>query len=689
MRHIKVFLASSISEFKDERKEFGDFIRALNNIYIEKNIYYELLVCEDMSNAVSKERKQEQYNLLIEQCDYFYMLIGNGIGQYTMEEFEVALRHFKVYGRPKIYTYFATNESSLDDRIVITKLKKKLETEIGHYYSFYNSIDTVKLNFLMEFTRDFSAKHDIQYSHDKELKRLNKLPEMHERIAQSGKNLSDPVKLAIKNIQEGNINDAKYALRSIKRKIEIKEIVGTIELEKQKIEQYISEQVLLIDLLSMSKKDEKSIQETFEIYSEIVDLAIKYNICSDVIYNFAIFLCNNNYYIEALTYIKKLWKIKQNDSCSSEYDKGVLCNAMGFIYWKNEQYEEAKKAYKLFLKYIKNVKMSVEMKKEYFIGCGNYALLLSDLNLKQEAIQVYQMIFQNIQSEGVIESDEFYIIMLHNYACELMECDRTAEAERLFNKVLYFYTNTDDKKENINILAQIYGNMGLLYKKKNEREQALILLQKSMHMTEKLCDDCFYLYAEDLVVSYNNYAISIADLNFEEARIYFEKALHILEILAPNNNRAYDGKVAKELSNYGGALLSHNNVIDAINEYKKSAEIYLNLMNLGECVYKIRYAEVCMCLGYLFEEIDDAINTKEYYLNAFRTYRSMSKNEIKKCENDYALLCMSMASYMYKIGDDTIAIKAILKEAKDVFKNSEEFREYSIAVNNFLNIIDK
>lgn len=682
MRHIKVFLASSTSEFKDERKEFGDFIRALNNIYIEKNIYYELLVCEDISNAVSNERKQVQYNLLIEQSDYFYMLIGDGIGQYTMEEFEVALRHFKVYGRPKIYTYFATNENPLDDSLVIAKLKKKLETEIGHYYSFYNSIDTVKLNLLMEFSKDFSQQYDKQYT-------LNRLLKMDEGIKQSGKNLSKPMQFAIQSIQEGDIKEAEYVLRGTERKLEITKIVENIELEKRKIEQYISEQVLLIDLLSMSKKDEKSIQETFEIYNKIVDLAIKYNICSDVIYNYARFLCNNNYYTEALTYIKKLWEIKQNDKFSSEYDKGVLCNAMGFIYWKNEQYEEAKKSYNLFLKYIKNVKMSVEMKKEYFIGCGNYALLLSDLNLKQEAVRVYQMIFKNIQSEKLIESDEFYIILLHNYACELMECDRTAEAERLFNKVLYFYTNTDDEKENINILAQIYGNMALLYKKKNEREQALILLQKSMCMTEKLCDDCFYLYAEDLVVKYNNYANSIADLNFEEARIYFEKALHILEILAPNNNRAYDGKVAKELSNYAGALLSHNNVIEAINAYKKSAEIYLNLMNLGEYVYKIRYAEVCTCLGYLFEEIDDALNTKEYYLNAFRTYRSMSQNEIKKCENDYALLCMNMASYMYKIGDDTIAIKAILKKAKDIFKNSEEFSNYSIAINNFLSILDK
>lgn len=33
LKHIRLFLASSIVEFEHERREFGNYIRALNDIY--------------------------------------------------------------------------------------------------------------------------------------------------------------------------------------------------------------------------------------------------------------------------------------------------------------------------------------------------------------------------------------------------------------------------------------------------------------------------------------------------------------------------------------------------------------------------------------------------------------------------------------------------------------------------------
>ena len=45
MKIVKIFLASSIIEFKHEREEFGTFIRRLNNIYAKRGIYFELVVC--------------------------------------------------------------------------------------------------------------------------------------------------------------------------------------------------------------------------------------------------------------------------------------------------------------------------------------------------------------------------------------------------------------------------------------------------------------------------------------------------------------------------------------------------------------------------------------------------------------------------------------------------------------------
>ena len=76
MKYIKIFLASSLSEFKEDRRELGDYIRKLNNVYCKRGIYFELVVCEDISDSLAEERKQEEYNAEIRDCQYFYIIFG-------------------------------------------------------------------------------------------------------------------------------------------------------------------------------------------------------------------------------------------------------------------------------------------------------------------------------------------------------------------------------------------------------------------------------------------------------------------------------------------------------------------------------------------------------------------------------------------------------------------------------------
>ena len=57
MKKIKIFLASSVVEFEHERKELGDYIRTLNDMYIERDIYFNLVICEDLRLQMSGSRK--------------------------------------------------------------------------------------------------------------------------------------------------------------------------------------------------------------------------------------------------------------------------------------------------------------------------------------------------------------------------------------------------------------------------------------------------------------------------------------------------------------------------------------------------------------------------------------------------------------------------------------------------------
>ncbi len=154
MKYIKIFLASSIVELETERLQLSDFIRSLNDSYVRRDVYFELIICENITNAVYKERKQQQYNREISDSRYFYVIFGENAGAYTVEEFNIALEAFRKNGAPKIYTYFRRLSEDVKPSESVKRFMDQLNDELGHYYSVFRDVDAVKLNMLLELTRD-------------------------------------------------------------------------------------------------------------------------------------------------------------------------------------------------------------------------------------------------------------------------------------------------------------------------------------------------------------------------------------------------------------------------------------------------------------------------------------------------------------------------------------------------------
>ena len=90
MKKLKIFLASSIVELKEERNEIGDFIRRIQDELIDMDYRIQLFECEFFDNSIALTRKQDEYNDEIEKSDIFVMLVGSKLGNYTFEEFKIA-----------------------------------------------------------------------------------------------------------------------------------------------------------------------------------------------------------------------------------------------------------------------------------------------------------------------------------------------------------------------------------------------------------------------------------------------------------------------------------------------------------------------------------------------------------------------------------------------------------------------
>ncbi len=165
MHRIRVFLASSITEFSQERILLGDFVRTLNDILVERDVYIQLGKSEDITNAIDLFRKQNQYNEVIRKSDYFFMLIGKAVGAYTMEEYETACgsdkKGMRILFRESPGTEGSQNhqaeaaavtqpEGLPDAGTVMTPagFRERLEEEKRMYMDF-SSPDSMKLTLLM------------------------------------------------------------------------------------------------------------------------------------------------------------------------------------------------------------------------------------------------------------------------------------------------------------------------------------------------------------------------------------------------------------------------------------------------------------------------------------------------------------------------------------------------------------
>ena len=126
MKTMSVFVASSINEFAMERELLKRLIGRLNNHLINENLYIKLILCEYISKAMAKGRKQEEYNDKIRTSDLFFILVGRRLGEYTHEEFEVAKTAYDFNKSPTIAGFFLWNLNDSVDPSV-DKIQQELD----------------------------------------------------------------------------------------------------------------------------------------------------------------------------------------------------------------------------------------------------------------------------------------------------------------------------------------------------------------------------------------------------------------------------------------------------------------------------------------------------------------------------------------------------------------------------------
>ncbi len=149
-KKIKIFLGSS-QELKISRDEFEKFIRRKNDSWANRDISLQLIIWEDFVDAVSKTRKQDDYNAAIRESDILLILVFSKVGLYTKEEFETGYDQFLKTGNPLIYTYFQYPRIDEGDRTreevnSIFDFEDRLK-QLKHFKTIFKSVEYLQLKF--------------------------------------------------------------------------------------------------------------------------------------------------------------------------------------------------------------------------------------------------------------------------------------------------------------------------------------------------------------------------------------------------------------------------------------------------------------------------------------------------------------------------------------------------------------
>lgn len=150
LRRLRIFLASS-KELEKDRDAFDLYFSHLNDELVDQGLFIKIVRWEYFLDAMSETRLQDEYNSEIEKCDILVALFATKTGPRTREEFEVALKHYREHGSPRIFTYFKgvdvnTLELDSDDLMSLIEFKKHLKG-LGHDPTPYEHVEGLRRHF--------------------------------------------------------------------------------------------------------------------------------------------------------------------------------------------------------------------------------------------------------------------------------------------------------------------------------------------------------------------------------------------------------------------------------------------------------------------------------------------------------------------------------------------------------------
>ena len=705
MKYIKLFIASSIIEFAQERASLSDFIRSLNDIYVPRGIYYQLTICEDLSNAVAKDRKQAEYNQTIRESQYFYILFGRGSDRaddaiYTIEEFDTALDQFRKAGAPKIYTYFRQLPEGESASKNIRDFMNRLDQEIGHYYSTFGNVDTIKLNMLLELTRDQTVGGTVKVEDGMasldghkmfsvaDIPLYSKNETVQKLLAQKAQLEDEMSKLALEYANSPDGDAMQRLLANSEQRNKIAEQLHTLEMDVLQLFRQSTEKRQLGQSLNWRERDalqmidmgnyeaaktlledqtwKKEIRQAEEI------IEIKKNAILEYISGQKTLI--DTYEAEGNTAenARKIVAVYEDITALAakhHMEPDVLYDYASFLYNQRQYQKSLEIAQRLEHWYAQNPDTSAILRVALDNLMGLDYSSLKDFSaaekLQQEALKICRELAQN-------DSDAYLpdlALSCSNLASLLQDVHSFKEAEKLHREALKIRRDLAEKSHDayLSDLSNSCNNLATLLYNTGSFKEAEELFREALKIYYSLAEKNPDAYLSDLSNSCNNLALLLHDTDsFREAEELHREALKIRRNLAEKNPDAYLPDLATSCNNLASLLQDVHSFKEAEKLHREALKIRRDLAEKNPDVYLPSLAISCSNLAALLYNTGSFKEAEELSRETLKIYRDLVEKNPDAYLPELATSCNNLATLLYNTGS--------FKEAEELYQEALKIR---------------
>ena len=705
MKYIKLFIASSIIEFAQERASLSDFIRSLNDIYVPRGIYFQLIICEDLSNAVAKDRKQAEYNQTIRESQYFYILFGRGSDRaddaiYTIEEFDTALDQFRKAGVPKIYTYFRQLPEGESASKNIRDFMNRLDQEIGHYYSTFGNVDTIKLNMLLELTRDQTVGGTVKVEDGMasldghkmfsvaDIPLYSKNETVQKLLAQKAQLEDEMSKLALEYANSPDGDAMQRLLANSEQRNKIAEQFHTLEMDVLQLFRQSTEKRQLGQSLNWRERDalqmidmgnyeaartlledqtwKKEIRQAEEIIEIKKDAILEYISGQKTLID--------TYKAEGNTAknARKVIAVYEDITALAakhHMEPDVLYDYASFLYNQRQYQKSLEIAQRLEHWYALEPDTSAVRRAKLYNLIGLDHSAQNDFLTAKKAYQEVLKIYRDLAGK---DSDVYQLNLANscnNLAILFFDIGSFKEAEKLYREALKIHRDLAEKSSDAYLpyLANSCNNLATLLRNTGSFKEAEELCREALKICSDLAEKNSDAYLPYLARSCNNLADLLCNTGFfKESEELYREALKIYRSLAEKNPDAYLPDLALSCSNLASLLQDVHSFKEAEKLHREALKIRRDLAEKNPDVYLPSLAISCNNLAYLLSDTGSSKEAEELYREALKICSDLAEKNSDAYLPYLARSCNNLAYLLSDIGS--------FKEAEELYREALKIR---------------